>query len=71
MPSVQKTGKWAGICPENGTGRIHLAQAAGERVFHVGEDERSVTLAYELKGSVRGARKVVELIGLVERLNGG
>ena len=30
-----------------------------------------MTLAYALKGSVRGKRKVAELIGLVERLNGG
>ena len=71
MPSVQKTGKWAGICPENWTGRILLEQAIGERVFQVGQDERSMTLAYALKGSVRGKRKVAELIGLAGRLNGG
>ena len=29
MHSVQKTGKWAEISPENWTGRIHLAQAVG------------------------------------------
>ena len=51
--------------------RIRLEQAAGERVFQVGQNDRSVTLAYALKGSVRGAWKVAELIGLVGRLNGG
>ena len=42
--------------------RIRLEQAAGELVLQVGQDDRSVTLAYELKGSVRGTRKVAELI---------
>ena len=50
---------------------IRLEQAVGELVFHVGEDDRSVTLDYELKGSVRGKRKVAELMELVERLNDG
>ena len=40
-------------------------------MFQVGQDDRSVTLDYELKGSVRGKRKVAELMELVERLNGG
>ncbi len=51
--------------------RIRLEQAAGELVFHVGQDDRSVMLDYELKGSVRGVRKVAELMELVERLNDG
>ena len=50
--------------------RIRLEQAAGELVFQVGQADRSVTLAYELKESVRGVRKVAELMELVGRLNG-
>ena len=40
--------------------QLDTSSAAGELVFHVGEDDRSVTLDYELKGSVRGARKVAK-----------
>ncbi len=34
-----------------------MEQAAGELVFQVGQDDRSVTLAYGLKGLVRGHGK--------------
>ena len=53
--------------------RIRLEQAAGELVFHVGQDDRSVTLAYALKGSVRGKRKVADLpwAGHLPRLSFG
>ena len=40
-------------------------------MFQVGEDDRSVTLAYELKGVGRGSWKVAELMELVGRLNDG
>ena len=51
--------------------KLDTSSAAGELVFQVGQDDRSVTLDYELKGSVRGKRQVAELMELVERLSDG